>query len=131
MIKKNIIKRKVYKSVEELQADLTSTWNERFDFYKNKYPNLDYELEFATMLEWIEDHYNKAKMRHAWNLFIQNWLSRARPAWKSYAGKPSVTETEEAKFCKQIIIANPHDMYLSIYENKLKDYEKKYGELED
>lgn len=131
MIKKNIIKRKVYKSIEQLQEDLQRQWLERVDFYMKKYPNLDYDLEVQSMQEWIENNYAKAKKYHVWNLFIQRWLSRARPAWKSYAGKPSTSEIAEAKLCKEIIKANPHDMYLSIYENKLKNYEDKYGELED
>ena len=127
-----MIKRKTYKSVERLQTDLQTQWIERMDFYKKKYPSLDYNLEIQSMQEWIEDNYVKAKKRHAWNLFIQRWLSRARPAWNTPKQYPSEVDKEnrkEAEFCKRIIEANPHDPHLEIYKRKLKEYENIYGKL--
>ena len=44
---------------------------------------------------------------------------------------PTDEEKREAELCKQIIKTNVDDMYLSIYEKKLRKYEDKYGSLED
>ena len=97
-----------------------------------KYPNLDYDLEVQSMQEWIENNYAKAKKYHVWNLFIQRWLSRARPAWKSYYNKTTTAdEIKIAEHWKKIIKENPDSPFIDIYEIKLKEYEDKYGELED
>jgi len=124
--------KKIYKTIEQLQSDLQAQWLERMDFYKNKYPNLDYDLEIQSMQEWIEKDYNKAKKYHAWNLFIQRWLSRARPAWsqKKY-NNPTDNETRIYEFYKKLVTENQDDMYLSLYMRKVKEYEDKYGKLED
>jgi len=48
---------------------------------QNLFPHLDLDLEFSTMLAWIEK--NGPKSARGMNLFILNWLRRAKSGPKT------------------------------------------------
>jgi biotin operon repressor len=73
--KKANLKKEIEKIVESLKA----VWYENLNFYMEKYPNLDYNLIFETIINWVESNPTKAKKRSNWNLFLQNWLNREKP----------------------------------------------------
>ena len=91
--KTNIIETKT-----KIISSLKKIWFDQIQFYMEKYPGLDYNLELEKMEEWIGRNINKASKRTDWNLFIQSWLGRVRPNFgfkKQMVQK--VIETEEEK----------------------------------
>jgi len=82
---------------EKIEA-LKKAWYDQIQYYMVKYPGLDYNLELEKMEEWIKEKPSKSLKKKSWNLFIHNWLGRARPNFgfkKQMVQK--VIETEEEK----------------------------------
>lgn len=84
---------KVIKKINIYIESFKAAWDERFDFYKNKYPGLDYELQFNLIIDYIEKH-PKWGVNKDWNLTIQNWLSKCKP---NYYNKVTMVGSGEKK----------------------------------
>ncbi|MBU2527699.1 MAG: hypothetical protein KKC03_13970 [Bacteroidetes bacterium] len=63
---------------EKIEA-LKKAWYDQIQYYMVKYPGLDYNLELEKIEEWIKEKPSKSLKKKSWNLFIHNWLGRARP----------------------------------------------------
>lgn len=102
---KNNIKTTITKTKESFKK----IWYEKFEFYKNKYPGLDYNLQFELIIDYIEKH-PKWGIDKNWNLTIQNWLGKCKPNYyhnqntspESTKPKPE-TEQEKTKRWENMI----------------------------
>ena len=69
-----------------------TAWEFHFDFYKNKFPGIDLELQWRVISDWINNNFSKASKRIDLDAFYQNWLGRNRPSYYKQKKRPDVME---------------------------------------
>ena len=77
--KKNLKRKKVDWAAKKIsiQESIRAAWKENENFYKEKYPGVDFELEQKKQLDWVMRKPRDAAKHTDWNLFIQTWLAKA------------------------------------------------------
>lgn len=110
--------------ISTMKETLKKTWDKNLKFYTTKYPDRDHDLEFKSMIEWIDTEPAKAKRRFKsnqgdWNLFCQRWLSRSIAIKRSNKSSCNfdVISTEKIMTDKEILedrISQQNDLLKSM-----------------
>ena len=72
-----------------------TAWDEHRSDYSVKYPNVDLNLEWQKVDDWIRRNATKASKRTNHNLFFLSWLAKAQKDYPTYRRKPEVRSTDD------------------------------------